>query len=261
MATDLEDKPTARSAAHAIGTFRKDRWWLQPAITASVLTAFVVYGSWVAFIGRDYYVEPYLSPFYSPCIASICDHLTFKLVGDWWKLSPALLILPFPMTFRLTCYYYRKAYYRSFYLSPPACAVKEPHHSYSGETRFPLILQNIHRYSFYAALPFPIILGYDAVLAFNFPDGFGMGVGTLVLTINAILLGIYTVSCHSCRHLCGGHVNTFSKAPLRYRAWKIVTKLNQRHMGLAWVSLVWVALSDVYVRLLATGNLTDLRFF
>ena len=76
----------------------------------------------------------------------------WDLFGSWWGLSPALLILIFPLGFRLTCYYYRKAYYRGFWASPPACAVAEPHKKYTGETRFPLILQNIHRYFFYAAL-------------------------------------------------------------------------------------------------------------
>jgi hypothetical protein len=32
-------------------------------------------------------------------------------------------------------------------------------------------------------------------------------------------------------------------------------------MQIAWVSLLWVAFSDVYVRLVASGTLTDLRFF
>ncbi len=60
-------------------------------------------------------------------------------------------MLPFLLGFRLTCYYYRKAYYRAFWQSPPACAVAEPHGKYTGETRFPLIMQNVHRYFFYAA--------------------------------------------------------------------------------------------------------------
>jgi hypothetical protein len=59
-----------------------------------------------------------------------------------FALSPALIILIFPLGFRMTCYYYRKAYYRSFWMSPPACAVAEPHKTYTGETRAPLILQN-----------------------------------------------------------------------------------------------------------------------
>src|SRR5438067_1236350 len=84
---------------------------------------------------------------------SVADFL-----GDWWHCSPALLILPFPLGFRLTCYYYRKAYYRSFWLSPPACAVADAHRRYTGERRFPLIFQNVHRYFFYLALPFAVLL-------------------------------------------------------------------------------------------------------
>ena len=99
---------------------------------------------------------PYVSPFYSPCLAENCEKMqggpNWDLFGDWWGLSPALIILIFPLGFRLTCYYYRKAYYRGFWASPPACAVAEPHKKYTGETRFPLILQNIHRYFFYAAV-------------------------------------------------------------------------------------------------------------
>jgi hypothetical protein len=241
-------------------TLRADTWWIPPLITMVVLVSFVVYGAWVAFFDSNYYADPYLSPFYSPCLAANCQHATWRLFGDI-GISPALLILPFPLTFRLTCYYYRTAYYRSIWRSPPACAVGEPHSRYTGETRFPLILQNLHRYFFYLALPFPIILLWDALKAFDFPDGFGMGVGTVVLLTNATLLGLYTLSCHSCRHLCGGHVDTFSTTPVRYRFWKLVSRLNMRHMQIAWVSLFGVALSDVYVRLVATNVIRDLRFF
>jgi len=232
-------------------TLRRDRWWRAPLVTVVVLVGFVVYGTWVAFANDHYFTDPYLSPFYSPCLASNCAHVTL----------PALLILPFPLGFRLTCYYYRKAYYRGFWLSPPACAVTEPHRRYTGETRFPLILQNIHRYFFYAAIPFPIILLVDGIRAFSFPDGFGMGLGTLILLVNAGLLGAYTLSCHSCRHLCGGHVDVFSKSPVRSRLWLFVSRLNVRHGEIAWVSLFGVALTDVYVRLVSTGAISDVRFF
>ena len=50
-----------------------------------------------------------------------------QFLPDVWWLPYAALTLPFLLLFRLTCYYYRKAYYRSFWLSPPACAVAEPH--------------------------------------------------------------------------------------------------------------------------------------
>jgi hypothetical protein len=139
-------------------TLRQDRWWLEPALLFSLLSAFVVYSSIRAFWDTNYYNEDtsLLSPFYSPCLADSCVEGSSHLgtpVGDWWALSPALIILILPLGFRMTCYYYRKAYYRSFWLSPPACAVAEPHKKYTGETRFPLIFQNAHRWFFWLTLP------------------------------------------------------------------------------------------------------------
>jgi hypothetical protein len=251
---------TGARARIGAATLRRDRWWVEPLVTVTVLLGFVVYGTWVAFVNRDYFADPYLSPFYSPCLAANCAEPTWELFGSWWKLSPALLVLPFPLGFRLTCYYYRKAYYRSFWWAPPACAVPDARRRYTGETRFPLILQNIHRYFFYLALPFPLILTWDALRAFWFPDGFGVGVGTIVLLVNVALLWLYTLSCHSCRHLCGGHVDALSKAPRRAWLWRRVSRLNARHAVYAWFSLFSVALADVYVRLVASGTITDLRF-
>ena len=262
LAPDGTDAPgRARVAAR---TLRTDRWWLQPAITVTVLVLFVVYSTLRAFENANYFVEPYISPFYSPCITTACEGDTFpELFSGPSFLTPALYILVVPLGFRLTCYYYRKAYYRAFWLSPPACAVAEPHASYTGETRFPLLFQNLHRYFFYAGLVFNVILTYDAVLAFRDPEGqWGhMGLGTLVLLTNATLLWLYSLSCHSCRHIIGGRLTHFSRHPVRYRAWTLVSRLNARHMQLAWVSLVFVAFTDFYVRLLATGALTDPRLF
>ena len=168
-----------------------------------------------------------------------------------------------PLGFRLTCYYYRKAYYRSFWLSPPACAVAEPHASYSGERRLPLILNNAHRWFFYLGLVFNTILTWDAVLAFRNSDGeWGhMGLGTLILIANATLLWLYSLSCHSCRHAIGGRLNHFSRHPLRYKAWTWVSRLNHSHAKFAWISLFGVALTDFYVYLLASGAISDPRFF
>ncbi len=255
-----------RRARIGARTLRRDRWWLQPLLTFGVLMLFVVYATWRAFEGRHYFAMPYLSPFYSPCLATSCVDEASELgepIGDWWRLSPALLILVFPLGFRMTCYYYRKAYYRSFWLSPPACAVAEPHRRYTGETRFPLIFQNAHRYFFYAGLIFNVLLTYDAVLAFRDERGeWGhMGVGTLVLLANAVLLWLYSLSCHSCRHVVGGRLKSFSQHPMRYRMWTFVSKLNARHMLFAWVSLFGVALADLYVRLVASGAIEDVRFF
>lgn len=248
-------------ATRAPRTLRRDRWWVEPLITVVVLGAFTVYATWAAFVNADYYVEPYLSPFYSPCLASSCHHATVELFGDWFTLSPALLILPFPLGFRLTCYYYRKAYYRAFFWSPPACAVQDARQRYGGEARFPLILQNVHRLFFYLVLPFPFILLWDGIKAFDFGGEFGMGVGTIILLVNALLLGAYTLSCHSCRHLCGGGLDSFRHAPRRYRFWGLVSNLNARHMQIAWVSLVGVAATDLYIRLVGNDVIRDLRIF
>ncbi len=254
------DGPRAQLPAR---TLRRDRWWAPVLGTGLVLAAFVAYATWAAFANSHYYRRPYISPFYSPCLAASCPGPVrwFSLDVARW-VSPALYILIFPLGFRLTCYYYRKAYYRSFWLSPPACAVAEPHRRYTGEARFPLVLQNLHRYFLYFATIFNVILTYDAVEAFHFPRGWGhMGLGTLVLLVNAALLWAYTLSCHSCRHLVGGRLNHFSRHPLRYRLWTSLSRLNARHMQLAWASLVFVALTDLYVRLVASGTVTDPRFF
>jgi hypothetical protein len=59
----------------------------------------------------------------------------------------------------------------------------------------------------------------------------------------------------------GGRLRHFSKHPVRYKAWALVSKLNARHALYAWLSLFSVALVDFYVYLLATDRITDLRFF
>ncbi len=248
-------------------TLRQDRWWVAPVVTVTVLTFVVGYLTWAAFVNKDYYLgagahRDLISPLYSPCIVASCvpgSHPGWVI--SWWTISPALLILIFPLGFRLTCYYYRKAYYRGFWLAPPACAVADAHSAYTGETRFPLILQNIHRYFFYFGLIFNVILTIDAVLAFRQPGmGIGISVGTVVLCANAALLWLYTLSCHACRHLCGGGVKQFSTAPIRHRLWKTLTPLNARHMLFAWLSLAFVAFTDFYVRLVASGTIHDHGF-
>jgi hypothetical protein len=261
MAAGVGSPTRARIEAR---TLRQDRWWLYPAATFTVFMAFIIYATIRAFWGRDYYSAPYLSPFYSPCLGDCVEGSSdFGQPFEWWPLSAALIILIFPLGFRLSCYYYRKAYYRAFWLSPPACAVAEPHGKYTGETRFPLIAQNIHRWFWYAAVLVWAILTYDAVLAFRDENGdWGhMGLGTVLMVINVVLLGVYTFGCHSCRHILGGRLRHFSKHPVRYRLWTWVSKLNARHAQYAWFSLFSVALVDAYIWMLAANVFDDPRFF
>jgi hypothetical protein len=234
------------------------------------LSSFVIYATWAAFQNAHYAFGNYLSPFYSPEVFGESHHAWFGPKPSWWPgfvpFSPALLILPFPAGFRLTCYYYRGAYYKAFWQDPPSCAVGEPRKGYLGENWFPLILQNVHRYFLYAAILFLFFLARDVWKAmwFTAKDGqeeFGIGVGTLVLATNVILLGGYTFGCHSLRHLIGGGLDLFSKAPLRAKCHECVSCFNRRHMTWAWCSLFWVAFSDIYVRMCSMNIWTDFRIW
>jgi hypothetical protein len=247
-------------------TLRTDNWWRAPLITFVLLSTWVLYALVRTVWQAAYFAGPehYLSPFYSPCVTASCNSGS-RDFGTWFGHFPpilpfAIVTLPFLLGFRLTCYYYRRAYYRSFWGSPPACAVAEPHKSYSGETKFPLIFQNLHRYFWVAAGLISIVNTWDVVQAFR-PEGhaFGFGLGTIIMLVNVVLLWAYTLSCHSCRHIVGGRVRSFSRYPMRYRAWTFISKLNAKHMQLAWTTLATLMLTDGYIALVASGTFSDLR--
>ena len=250
-------------------TGRRDAWWIQPLVVFAGLSTFLIYATWAAFQGVHYTHGPYLSPFYSPELFGSSPHSWFgpkpAAWPGWLPFSPALLILPIPAFFRVTCYYYRGAYYKAFWADPPSCAVGEPRKSYRGENSFPLILQNVHRYFLYLALAFLFVLARDVWEAMWFTDpvngqqSFGIGVGTLVLAANVVFLSSYTLGCHSFRHLVGGRLDQFSRHPTQAKLYDAACRLNCNHMRWAWASLFSVALSDLYVRLCSMGVLTDWR--
>jgi hypothetical protein len=276
-------------------TARQDAWWAGPLAVLLGLLAFVVYSTWAGLQG-DYFeirqnranfsgpvVAPYLSPFYAPLLYDmVSPHAWFQeRQPGWWPsgvpFSATMLIIAFPLLFRLTCYYYRKAYYRAFWADPPACAVGEPRKSYWGENHWPLLFQNSHRYFLYIALLFIVLLAWDVVLAFRWPTDrsgqllpagthqFGIGLGTLIMLINVLLVTAFTFGCNSLRHLVGGRLNCFScphdvvKTRPGYQAWRFVTWFNLRHALWAWVSLISMGFTDLYVRLCAMGIWNDVR--
>lgn len=281
-------------------TSRRDAWWLGPLLTLLGLLAFLVYANYIVFFVPGYFeirkntadffapdnpaVAPYLAPFHSPLIydeQSPHRWITARQPSWWPSWSPlvfssAMLILIFPAGFRLTCYYYRKAYYRAFWADPPACAVGEPRKTYWGENHWPLLFQNIHRYFLYAALVILLFLAWDALYAFYWPvvEGnrvvghrLGMGLGTLIMWVNVVLLAGFTFGCNSLRHLVGGRLDCFScpnnvaKERAGYRAWRLVSWFNERHMLWAWLSLFSVGFADFYIRMCAAGYWHDVRFF
>jgi len=270
MPSSSLSKVTALPVKRGFGeTMRKDAWWVQPVAVGLGFLAFIVYSTWAAFQADFYHFGNLLSPFYSPELwypaGSPSEHALFGAQPGWWPtflpFSPAFLILWAPVSFRLTCYYYRGAYYKSYWPGPPSCAVGTPGTGYIGERKFPLILQNIHRYTLPFAFLLLVFLTADVWKALWFDGAFGMSVGTLVLAMNVYLLGSYTFGCHSLRHLVGGGIDRLARRPVRKTAYECVTWCNKRHMRFAWFSLVWVGFSDLYVRLVAMGIWTDLRLF
>jgi len=285
--------------AHGFGaTARRDAWWFGPLMTLLGLLAFLIYANYIVFFvpgyfeirqdPRDFFrpdnpaVAPYLAPFHSPLLFDAqSPHAWFHQARPgwwpgWFPFSSAMLILIFPAGFRVTCYYYRKAYYRAFWADPPACAVGESRKSYWGENHWPLLIQNCHRYFLYAAVVILLFLAWDALLAFWWPvvDGnrvvghrIGMGLGTLIMWINVALLTGFTCGCNSLRHLVGGRMNCFScphngaAVTSRYKLWRGVSWFNERHMLWAWLSLFSVGFTDFYIRMCAAGVWHDPRFF
>ncbi|MGE5730877.1 MAG: succinate dehydrogenase, partial [Gemmatimonas sp.] len=153
---------------------------------------------------------------------------------------------------------------KAFWADPPNCAVGEPRKSYLGERSFPLIVQNVHRYFLYVALFFLFFLSRDVWRALWFDNGaggkqFGVGIGTLVLAINVVLLSAYTLGCHSLRHVIGGFLDQLSRHPVRRKAYACSSCLNRWHMKWAWMSLFGVAFADLYVRMCSMGIWHDWR--
>lgn len=232
-------------------------WWVEPAVVFVVLGAIGLYILWAGiFGGTGFSYQNYLSPFYSPLIRL-----------SWWPLSPAILIMWIPAGLRLSCYYYRKEYYRAFFWDPPACAIGElklKRRGYRGETAFPYVLTNLHRYFLYGSIVVLLFLWHDTIVSFIFDGRFGIGLGSLFLLAGVVSLTLFTISCHSFRHAVGGCVDCFAQAAggkTRYSLWSRVSRFNQRHGLWAWTSLFLVTAADIYVRLVAGGIVHDIRFF
>jgi hypothetical protein len=255
-------------------TQRVDRWWLTPAATALGLVVFFGYLTLRAFDATYVWYDPYISPTVAPPVftpasgypgAVPVEHAWFGAFPSWWPpflpQSPAFFLPGLAIAFRMTCYYYRGAYYKAFALRPPACGVGGRSSGYRGE-RALLVFQNLHRYTLYGALLLLVFLWAEGLAAFFRQGEFGVGVGTIVMIVNAALLTGYTFGCHSWRHLIGGQMDCFTCAGAvspRYGMWRWSTWLNERHMLFAWVSLVWVAFTDLYIYLVSSGTISDVN--
>ncbi|MFM7389826.1 MAG: succinate dehydrogenase [Vampirovibrionales bacterium] len=243
-------------------TDRYDAWWAEQVFTIVVMALFTVYALWRASENGHFEVGPYFSPFYSPNLKAM-----FPQAFEWVQFSPAFLILWAPLGFRGTCYFYRRTYYRAVFNDPPACAVDKPKQGllrpladYTGETVFPFVLQNFHRYFLYVALVLVGFHWYHAIESIQHNGQLGFGVGSLIIWLDTIFLSLYVFSCHSLRHLIGGKLNFFTNGlfnKFRFNLWKGQTILNQEHWFYAWGSLFTVGLCDLYIRLVSAGVIKD----
>jgi hypothetical protein len=255
-------------------TGRNDPWWMEPSATALGLVVFFGYLTFRAFNATYVWYEPYISPTVAPPLltpasgypgAVPVDHAWFGAFPAWWPAflpqSPAFFVPALAIAFRFTCYYYRGAGYKALALTPPSCAVGGGMRSYRGETAL-LLVMNLHRYTLYGALFLLVCLWWEGIAAFFYQGRLGIGVGTVIMLVNAALLTAYTFGCHSWRHLIGGRLDCFScqgaGSPV-YGLWKGSSWLNARHMLFAWCSLVWVAFTDCYIYLVSSGTIRDLN--
>lgn len=245
-------KPPGTTRRGFGATMRVDRWSLRPLAIALGLTAFIVYATisalfLIPYFGFEYEAQGYHSPFFSIAIGEV-------ILPAW--LSPAILVLWMQVFFRATCYYFRGAYYKAFFADPPACAVGEPaiHRRYGMENRFPFVLMNLHRIALYIVFIPLTVLWIDLVLAFWHDGSLRLGIGVFLIAADAILVSLYTFSCHSFRHLVGGGLDCYScsaNTRRRHGLWQRVSAWNQYHGVWAWASLGSIVLVDLYVRALA----------
>ena len=230
---------------------------IEPALTVICYSAFVIYATWSVFSGTNVVFDSYVSPFFSTWLGF--GLIRVPVIGI---LIPILAVIPLGL--RGSCYYYRKSYFRSFFWDPPACAIQELKRGrYRGETRFPWVLNNYHRYFLVLSLVVVVFLWVDVVRAFTSHGHLLVGLGSIVMLVNVILLSLYSLTCHSFRYLMGGRIDQFSKAragTLWQRATMTLNRMNPMHGAWAWYSMFSVALTDVYIRLLMAGVIHEPRW-
>lgn len=253
----LEPRPSTKppgSAQRGFGaTMRVDRWSVRPFLIAFGLLAFIAYATvssifGIPYFGIDYAAQGYHSPFFGIDLGGALQ------LPAW--LSPAILVLWIQVLFRATCYYFRGAYYKAFFLDPPNCAVGEPavHRKYEMEHRFPFILMNVHRFALYLAFIPLVVLWWDLVVAVWHDGSPRLGLGVFLIGADAVLVSLYVFSCHSFRHLVGGSMDCFSctaNTRRRHGLWQRVSAWNQYHGVWGWASLASIVVVDLYVRALA----------
>ncbi|MHB8567710.1 MAG: hypothetical protein ACYC7D_14745 [Nitrososphaerales archaeon] len=172
--------------------------------------------------------------------------------------SPTVLIVPIPGLFRLTCYAYRKDYHRHIFRHPVGCENADrgdkQTRKYTGERNAFFQLENMHRYLLYTGILLLPFFYYDFYVSLAYNDT--LRIGSLVILSNALALTAWTLSCHAFRHLVGGNIDCYSCVPAgktRKKIFDAQTWWNKKHEAMAWLSLLVIFFTDLYLRALAAG--------
>lgn len=180
--------------------------------------------------------------------------------------SPTVLIVPIPGLFRLTCYAYRKDYHRHVFKHPIGCENPDRHDAptrkYTGEKNAFFQLENLHRYLLYAGIILLPFFYYDFYVSLTFDNS--LRIGSFVILANALALTAWTLSCHAFRHLIGGNIDCYScvsGGAQRKKIFDIQTWWNKRHEDMAWLSLLVIFFTDLYIRALVAGVPLDFTLF
>jgi len=243
-------------------TNRIDNWMGQPMAMGGALILLLLYTAWRLTIGdADIHYDDHrvTSPIFSPDIIYM-----FGITGHPGWVNSAILILWIPFGFRGTCYYMRRVYYRSFFMSPVACWVDEPEINkklgYQGEKRL-FVINNIHRYMLFLAIAILLVKWYDVVHSMHIMSGFILDVGTIVLAIESALLTMYVTSCHAFRHVIGGRLDrwTTGTSGLMGKMHDFVSKkwINKSHGFWFWTSLSFVFIGDIFIMMVANGTIPE----
>ena len=180
-------------------TQRVDAWWIGPAWTAFGLVLFFGYLTFRAFnatscgpIRTSARQSPRRCSRRRPAIRAPCrwtmrGSAPSRLVAGVPAAVAGVVPAGLAIAFRFTCYYYRGAYYKAFVLTPPSCAVRGlPGTVPRGDGAAAVSESSpLHPVRRAVAARVPLV----GRLAAFFRDGqFGIGVGTVVMLMNAALL-------------------------------------------------------------------------
>jgi hypothetical protein len=237
---------TNETDSHPSLTNRTDQWWKQPLLLLLGGILAIGYLTWAAVQNAHFEHGPFVSPIYAT-----------PWVPSWWSFSPAFILLWIPAGFRATCYYGRKAYYRAGFGDPASCAVEEPYRKgYTGETVFPFVLNNLHRFFLYLAIAMTLLHWFELLQSIWANGSVYLGIGTLIMLMDTVALSLYVLSCHSFRHLFGGNRcfgGCSNSAKVKHDIWSVISAINVFHDRWFWISLISIVIADIYIRMLSMG--------